>query len=214
MVKNGHNSVLHISASAQEDSCPNRYEAQSRPYVMKTNKNRFRPISEQACALQVWARRDLTRLKTRKTDRVFPNTPDRSLNRQVLAMSWCPHVNRSLWRLNTVRLLAEISPFPCLSFNSFLAGLIRIDIALFRYFSAKLSCGHDFVLFDCFDKRRIFAIKCLPRKIDFEYWLYLQCLISMKSLYNIRLNRLKRDYVPRTRKFGGKRKQIYGIIKK
>jgi len=55
MVKNGHNSVLHISASAQEDSCSKKSRTDTKPKTFfeswKANKNHFRPISEQACAL-------------------------------------------------------------------------------------------------------------------------------------------------------------------
>jgi hypothetical protein len=55
MVKNGHNSVLHIPASAQEDSCSKKTRTDTKPKAFlkswKPNKNHFRPISEQACAL-------------------------------------------------------------------------------------------------------------------------------------------------------------------
>jgi hypothetical protein len=55
MVKNGHNSVLHISASAQEDSYSKKSRTDTKPKTFlkswKANKNHFRPISEQACAL-------------------------------------------------------------------------------------------------------------------------------------------------------------------
>jgi hypothetical protein len=57
MVKNGHNSVLHISASAQEDSGSKKSRTDTKPKTFleswKANKNHFRPISEQACALVV-----------------------------------------------------------------------------------------------------------------------------------------------------------------
>jgi hypothetical protein len=57
MVKNGHNSVLHIFASAQEDSCSKKSRTDTKPETFlkswKANKNHFRPISEQACALSV-----------------------------------------------------------------------------------------------------------------------------------------------------------------
>jgi hypothetical protein len=62
MVKNGHNSVLHISASAQEDSCSKKSRTDTKPKTFfeswKANKNHFKPISEQACALKrrrLWA---------------------------------------------------------------------------------------------------------------------------------------------------------------
>jgi hypothetical protein len=55
MVKNGFNSGLPVYPVFEEDKIPreikNRYGAQGRPYIMKANKNHFRPISEQACAL-------------------------------------------------------------------------------------------------------------------------------------------------------------------
>jgi hypothetical protein len=55
MVKNGHNSVLHISASAQEDSYSKKSITDTKPKTFlkswKTNENHFRPISEQGCAL-------------------------------------------------------------------------------------------------------------------------------------------------------------------
>jgi hypothetical protein len=54
MVKNGHNSVLPVSASAQEDGCSKKSRADRQPKTFfkswKANKNHFRPISEQACA--------------------------------------------------------------------------------------------------------------------------------------------------------------------
>jgi hypothetical protein len=56
MVKNGHNSVLHISSGAQEDSCSKKSRTDTKPKTFleswKVNKNHFRPISEQACALR------------------------------------------------------------------------------------------------------------------------------------------------------------------
>jgi hypothetical protein len=55
LVKNGFNSVLHISASAQEGSCSKKSRTDAKPKTFlkswKANKNHFRPISEQACAL-------------------------------------------------------------------------------------------------------------------------------------------------------------------
>ena len=60
MVKNGHNSVLHISASAQ-DSCAKKSRTDTKPKTFlkswKADKNHFRPISEQACALHEETRR-------------------------------------------------------------------------------------------------------------------------------------------------------------
>lgn len=54
MAKNGHNSFLHVSASAQEDSCSKESRTDIKPKAVrrpwKANKNHFRPISEQACA--------------------------------------------------------------------------------------------------------------------------------------------------------------------
>jgi hypothetical protein len=57
MVKNGFNSGLPVSPVFEEDKIPkeirNGHEAQSRPSIMKANKNRLKPISEQACALEI-----------------------------------------------------------------------------------------------------------------------------------------------------------------
>jgi hypothetical protein len=48
MVKNGHNSVLHFSASAQEDSYSKKSRTDTKPKTFlkswKANKNHFRPI--------------------------------------------------------------------------------------------------------------------------------------------------------------------------
>jgi hypothetical protein len=55
MVKNDHNSVLHISASATEYSYLKKSRTDTKPKAVsrswKANKNHFRLISEQACAL-------------------------------------------------------------------------------------------------------------------------------------------------------------------
>jgi hypothetical protein len=55
MVKNGQSSVLHNSNSVQEGSCSKRARIDTKPKTFlkswKANKNYFRPISEQACAL-------------------------------------------------------------------------------------------------------------------------------------------------------------------
>jgi hypothetical protein len=55
MVKNGFDSILHISASAQEDSYSKKSRTNTKPKTFlnscEANKNHFRPISKQACAL-------------------------------------------------------------------------------------------------------------------------------------------------------------------